>query len=395
LTQQQDAPAGSSPPRGGRLKLYLSIAGGVAVALAVGGVVSRGMEETRLAERTKEQALPTVKLVSIKAGSGELDLPLPGDVQAFYEARLRARVNGYLKDWKYDIGAKVKAGEVLATIYAPEVQQELDRAKGDLARAEAQGQLAKITSKRWAALRASTAVSQQSVDEKSGEYQARTAEVDATRANVGRLQTLKDYLQIVAPFAGVVTARNVDIGALVGPDDKREMFAVADIHQVRVYVGVPQSYAAQIANDMPATLRLPQYPGREFQAKVLTTSNAIHERSRTLLVQLIADNPDGALLPGSYAEVHFKLRGSPQVVRIPANAILYRDSGLAVATVGADGKILVKPIDVSRDLGAELEVWSGLKVSDRVVQSPSEMLRDGDEVRIADAAAAPKPGETK
>lgn len=391
----QDDDAETPHPKGRGVKFFLFAAAGVALALAIAGVVARGVDAARLAERTKEQAIPTVKLAALKTGGGETELSLPGEVQALYDARLRARVNGYVRDWKFDIGARVKAGEALATIDAPEIERQLDQARGELARAEAQGQLAKLTSKRWAALRASTAVSQQSVDEKSGESTARSAEVAATRANVGRLQTLKDYLQIVAPFAGVVTARNVDIGALVGPDDKRELFSVADIHQVRIYVGVPQSYAAEITVGMQAALKLPQYRGRAFQAKVVATSNAIAEKSRTLLVQLLAENPDGALLPGSYAEAHFKLRGPPNVLRAPANAILYRDNRLNVATVGPGDRIAIKPIEIARDLGSEIEIASGLSASDRIVENPSDMLRDGDEVRIAEPAGAQKPQPTE
>jgi RND family efflux transporter MFP subunit len=365
-----------------------------AVALAIGGIVIRSLNAGRLEDWTRRQAVPTVKAVQPKTSAGQQELVLPGNIQAFYDARLRARVSGYVKNWKYDIGAHVKAGEIIATIDAPDLEQQLEQAKGEQARAESETQLAKVTSKRWSALRASTAVSQQSVDEKSGDYSAKQAQVAAARANVERLKALQGFTQITAPFAGVVTARNVDIGDLVGPDRTQELFAVADIHQVRVYVSVPQSYVAQLHEGMQAKLKLPQFPAKLFSAKLVTTSKAIAEQSRALLVQLLADNPEGMLLPGSFAEVHFILPGNPEILRIPADTILYRDNRLNVATVGPGDKVQVKPIEIARDLGAEIEVASGIAASDLIIENPSEMISDGDVVQLsADSATkrAPAP----
>jgi RND family efflux transporter MFP subunit len=376
-----------------KIKRRFLIGMAIAAALAAGGIVIRGLNAERLDDWTRRQAVPTVKVVPPRANAGEQELALPGNIQAFYDARLRARVSGYVKNWKYDIGAHVKAGEIIATIDAPDLEQQLEQAKGEQARAESETQLAKVTSKRWSALRASTAVSQQSVDEKSGEYGAKQGQVAAARANVERLKALQGFTQITAPFTGVVTARNVDIGDLVGPDRARELFSVADIHQVRVYVSVPQSYVAQLHEGMLAKLRLPQYPGRLFSAKLVTTSKAIAEQSRALLVQLIADNPDDALLPGSFAEVHFQLPGNPEILRVPADTILYRDNRLNVATVGPGDKVLVKPIEIARDLGSEIEVASGVAASDRIIENPSDMIRDGDVVRLTDDAA-PKASPT-
>ncbi|CAN2535478.1 Multidrug+resistance+protein+MdtE [Methylocapsa aurea] len=336
--------------------------------------------------------MPSVALVAPSAGPGLQDVVLPSNVQSFYDARIRSRVQGYIRDWKYDIGAKVKAGDVLATIEAPDLDQQLQQAKGELARAEAVVDLAKLTSKRWSALRSSTAVSQQSADEKSGDYSAKVAAAQAARANVERLKALQSYLQITAPFAGVVTARNVDIGALVGPEMAMELFSVADIHKMRVYVGAPQAYAASIKIGMKAQLKLPQYPDRMFDAVVETTSNAIAEKSRTLLVQLLADNRDGALLPGSYADVHFKLPGRPGVLRIPAAAIFFHGNKLAVATVIGGNKVKIKPIDVARDMGKEIEVAGGLSPDDRLILNPPQTLSDGDEVRIAEPAGSTTKG---
>jgi len=371
-------------PREPRLKRRLVIAALVALALAAAGVFIRNKDFKQLTEATKEGAIPTVAVGTPQAGPAVEEIILPGNVQSFFDARIRARVQGFVRDWRYDIGAKVKAGDVLATVEAPELDQQLQQAKGELSRAEAEVNLAKLTSKRWSALRASTAVSQQSADEKSGDYQAKVAAMEAARANVERLRALTGYLQITSPFAGVVTARNVDIGALVGPENKLELFSVADIHQVRIYVGVPQAYAASIKPGMIAELKLAQFPTRLFTAKVLTTSNAIAENSRSLLVQLIADNPEGLLLPGSYAEVHFKLPGRPGVRRIPASAIFFQKNALAVATVGADSKVTIKPITIVRDLGATIEISSGPALGDRIILNPPQSLSDDDEVRIAE-----------
>jgi RND family efflux transporter MFP subunit len=379
-------------PRGSRLKTGLALAALLALALAAAGVFIRSKDFKQLVEATKQGAIPTVAVVTPQPGPAVEEIILPGNVQSFFDARIRARVQGYVRDWKYDIGARVKAGEVLATVEAPDLDQQLQQAKGELTRSEAELALAKITTQRWSALRASTAVSQQSADEKSGEYAARVAATEAARANVDRLRALTGFLQITAPFAGVVTARNVDIGALVGPDNKQELFSVADIHQVRIYVGVPQAYAASIKIGMIADLKLAQFPTRLFTARVLTTANAIAESSRSLLVQLLADNPEGLLLPGSYAEVHFKLPGRAGVRRIPAAAVFFQRNALAVAIVGADSKVTIKPITIVRDLGTTIEISSGPSLSDRIILNPPQSLSDGDEVRIAESQPSAKAG---
>ena len=376
----------------GRLKSRLVLAALVALALATAGVLVRSKDFRQLAEATRQGAIPAVAVITPQSGPAVEEIILPGNVQSFFDARIRARVQGFVRDWKYDIGARVKAGDVLATVEAPDLDQQLQQAKGELARSEAELALAKLTTQRWSALRASTAVSQQSADEKNGEYNARVAAMEAARANVDRLKALTGFLQISAPFAGVVTARNVDIGALVGPDNKQELFSVADIHQVRIYVGVPQAYAASIKIGAIAELKLAQFPARLFTAKVLTTSNAIAEDSRSLLVQLLADNPEGLLLPGSYAEVHFKLPGRSGVRRIPAAAVFFQRNTLAVATVGAENRVTIKPITIVRDLGTTIEISSGPSLNDRMILNPPQSLSDGDEVRIAESQPSSKAG---
>ncbi len=355
----------------------------VAVALAAAGIISRNLKAARLDEWTQKQATPTVEAITPKVGSGQRDLVLPGDIQALFNAQIRARVNGYIKDWRYDIGARVKAGEVLASIDAPELDQQLEQAKGEQAKALAQEQLAKLTSKRWAALRASTAVSQQSADEKSGDVEAKSAELSAAKSNVERLRALEGFKQIVAPFTGVVTARKIDIGVLVGPGNDQELFDVSDIHQVYIYVRAPQAYASQLREGMITKLKVPQFKDRWFSARLISTSSAIAEKSRTLLVQLLADNPNYELLPGSYAEVHFQLPGNKETLRVPASAIFYRDNEMNVATIGATNKVAIKKIEIARDLGVEIEISSGIAATDRVINNPPESLADGDVVKLS------------
>ena len=373
----------------------------IAAGLAAFGIVSRWLEHNRLAQWTEAQATASVELATLKMGSADDGLTLPGEIKALNEAQIRARVNGYIKEWKYDIGARVKAGETLATIDAPELDQQYQEAKGQLEKAEAHAQLARLTSKRWAALRASTVVSQQSVDEKSGEANAKDAEVAVARGNLNRLQALKAFTEVTAPFAGVVTARRIDIGVLVGPSHPIELFDIADIHQLRVYVRVPQSLAPQIRQGMKATLSLPQYPGRPFEAKVIATSDAIEANSRTLLVQLLVSNESGALLPGSFAEVRFELPKKPNVIRIPATALLIRDNQIQVAIVGADQRVAFRKLTIDRDLGSEVEVSAGVHVSDRVVNFPSESLHEGEAVIVPSETSAdriagqPRRGDSK
>ncbi len=381
----EDAPESAAPstlPPPKRLKFWLGVAAALAIGLAAAGVIKREIGAHKLAEWTEAQSVPAVELAQIKQGSGEQTLALPGEIRAFTEAQIRARVNGYVKDWRHDIGDRVQAGELLATIDAPELDQQIEQAKGELARAEAHAQLAKLTSKRWAALRASTAVSQQSVDEKGGDVNAKIADVSAARANVERLKAMKSFTDITAPFAGVVTARKIDVGVLVSATNSQELFDVADIHQVRIYVRAPQAFAPRLRPGMRATLALPQYPGRSFEAKVIGTSNAIAEKSRTLLVQLLADNPEGALLPGSYTEARFILPRDRNAVRIPASALLFRNNGLQIATVTPENIVAMKRITVDRDLGAEVEVLSGVSPSEKIINNPSDSIRDGDKVQI-------------
>jgi RND family efflux transporter MFP subunit len=374
---------------GRRVGWFLGLLALAAVFVAYAGITSREKQETKLTQQTLAQAVPTVDVMSPEHGTVPQELVLPGEVQAWYTAPILARVNGYVKMWYKDYGARVKAGELLAEIDTPDLDQQYDQAKADLATAKANLALAQITTKRWDALRNSDAVSQQSADEKSGEAAARQAQVEAAKAKVGHLEALENFKKIVAPFDGVVTVRNIDVGALVSATpsgnshELQELFEVADVHALRVYVQVPQAFAARLSPGLKADLKLSQYPDRVFAAELATTSNAITQKSRSLLVELHTDNAADLLQPGSFVEVHFKLPPNENVLRVPTTALIFRGLHPQVATVGADRKITLKQIEVARDLGTEVEVVSGLSPSDRVVVSPSDSIGNGDEVRIA------------
>jgi RND family efflux transporter MFP subunit len=375
------------PPRKRHRLLVLTLIVVLVGAGAVGvtGILSRRHNEAKLSTWTRAQAIPTVAVVLPQRGTKDQELILPGNVEAFYEAPIYARVPGYLKMWYKDIGARVKAGEQLAVIDTPDLDQQLTQAKSDLASVQANATLADLTAKRWKSLLASQSVSQQTVDEKVGDAAAKNALVAASQANVDRLQALENFKYITAPFGGVVTARETDIGALInaGSGSGVELFKVADMHQMRVYVRVPQAFTAQLHPGLVADLKLAQYPHQVFKATLETTSNAISKESRTVLAELMADNGDGKLWPGTFAEVHFQLPPDADVYRIPTSALVFRQDGLEVATVGPGDKAMLKPITPGRDLGTEIEVRSGLDPTDRVIDNPPDSLSAGDAVQVA------------
>jgi RND family efflux transporter MFP subunit len=375
-----------------RLRTIGVIAVLVAVGLAFAGIAARAHHDSALKLKVDDDAVPTVSVIDPGHGDAQQELVLPSNVQAFYDAPIYARVPGYLKKWYVDIGAKVKAGDLLAEIETPELDQQLRQAQADLATAVAKARLAETTTKRWQNMLASTSVSKQEADEKSGDFDAKKAAVGAERANVDRLQALQSFKRIVAPFDGTVTARKTDIGALINAGSGSggaELFRVADTHKLRVYVQVPQTYASLIQTGMQAQLRLPEQPGRNFPATVVNTADAISESSRTLLVQLEADNAQGKLISGSYADVHFDLPTVPGVLQLPVTALVFRRHGLEVATVGADNKVVLKSIQLGRDYGTKVEVVAGLDAKDRVIDSPPDWLAQGDKVRAFESASAP------
>ena len=358
-----------------------------ATAVAYSGISGRRHDDEKLKQWTQEQAIPPVAAITPKRGGEVRELVLPGNVDAFYSASIHSQVMGYVQEWRKDIGAKVHQGDVLAVVDTPELDERVAVAQSELTKAKANLSLAKVTAARWNSLRASAAVSQQAADEKDSDQRAQAAQVDAAQSNVDRLKALKAFANIVAPFDGVVTARNVDVGSLVKADssDSRPLFTVADIHQMRIYVAVPKSYAAELKDGMKATLELPEYPGRNFEATILTTAHAIDQKSRTLLVELLADNKEGLLAPGAFARVHFQISPDPNTLTVPASALMYRDTAPRVAVIGADNHIVLKEVRVERDLGTEVEI-TGLSPDDRIVANPPNSIAEGEEVRIMEAA---------
>jgi RND family efflux transporter MFP subunit len=359
-----------------------------ALAVVAYGIMERRHHEASLVKETDAAAVPTVAVAEPERGTGPRDLVLPGDVEAYFDAPIYARVSGYLKKWSYDIGAHVKKGDALATIETPELDEQLDEAKGELAVAQANLALAQVTAKRWKALVATNSVSQQSVDEKQSNALAQDSAVAAQKAHVQRLLAMQGFKTLAAPFDGVVTARNTDIGALINQGSSNSappLFKVADTHEMRVYVRVPQSYASQLQPGLKATLSEPQYPGVTFPATLATTSNAVALESRTVLVELIAPNPDGKLWPGTYAEVSFHLGNDASVLKVPASALIFREHGAQLAILGPNDTIQLKNVTIGRNLGTHIEILSGIGPDDKVVTAPPDTLQDGEVVQVASA----------
>ncbi len=365
----------------------------LAVAIVGGGAAARIAHGRRLAVLMQEEAVPTVSLAKLDVGDAAGDLSLPGSVQPFTKAAIYARVSGYLKAWREDIGANVRSGQMLATIDTPDLDQQLDQAKADLASATANERLAELTASRWRALLGAQAVAQQAADEKTGDAAAKTALQDAAAANVRRLETMESFKRIVAPFDGVVTARNTDVGALInagagGPGAAAPaLFEISDLRRVRIYIQVPQSLAAQLRPGLTATFDVPEHPGRVFTATLATTSRAMGQGSASMQVELQADNADGALQAGAYCQVHIELPAGAHAIRIPATALAPTDRGAQVALVGPDGKAVFRTVQIGHDFGDSVEVTAGLSPSDRVIDDPPETLQPGDRVRLAPASS--------
>jgi RND family efflux transporter MFP subunit len=384
----QSSTAGGASIPAGRLKLVGLIAAGLAALVVIVGLVTRVSADQSQKAWTREQAIPTITLAKVESG-GVRQLVLPGDVQAFYTAPIHARVSGYLKRWYADIGTQVKAGQVLADVDTPDLDQQVLQARADLATAQANQSLAATTSKRWAGLVAADAVSKQEAEEKLGDLAAKTSLVNAARANLTRLLALESFKKITAPFDGVVTARSTDIGALIstGGTSDAPLFTVADQRKLRVYVRVPQNYSALVHRGMTADLTVPEYAGQIFHAVVVGGANAVGAQSGAELVELQLENAGGRIKSGDYAQITFRLTSAASTMRIPVTAIQYRHNGPVVAVVGANNHVTIRPVIVARDLGASVEIGAGLSASDRVVDNPPEALLDGDLVRIAGASA--------
>lgn len=360
-------------------------------------VLSRVRAHAALQETTAAQTRINVSTTRPKVPGDATLLTLPATVQANLEAPIYARTSGYLKRWQVDIGAPVRAGQLLAEIDAPEVDQQLRQAEADLATAQVNRNIANLTAERWRGLRDSGSVARQEADEKISLAAGADAQLHSAEANLQRLHELSAFKRIVAPFAGVVTARNVDVGQLVnaGNSAGAELFRVADLERLRVYVHVPQSYASLMQPGLLATVRFPDRLGASYPARLESTAKALDPGSRTMLAQLIIDNAHHELLPGAYAEVSFKLAADTagHRYRVPANTLIFRGEGVRVATVDAQQRARLKPITIGRDYGAEVEVVDGLQADDQLIMNPADSLIDNAEVRVVQPAAgqaAPK-----
>ena len=357
------------------------------------GIRARSAADAALRRTTDDAAIPVVTVVSPKTGAAAQEIRLPGTTQAFTEAPIFARTNGYLKRWYFDIGARVKAGQLLAEIETPEVDQQLQQARADFDTAQANLRQAQITADRWEALLKSDAVSQQETDQAMSTLAATKATVASNAANVRRLEQLLGFQKVVAPFDGVITARNTDVGALIDAGANtvgRELFRLADIQKLRVFVAVPEVHVRAARTGTRASLTLDEYPGRAFHGTVVRNANAIDLTSRTLLVEVDVDNPAGELLPGAYVFVHLELPQQAGALMLPANTLLFRAEGLQVGVV-RDGRAQLVPVTIGRDDGATVEIAAGLQPTDQVIVAPSDSLTSGSRVRVARRPAGPAP----
>jgi RND family efflux transporter MFP subunit len=387
---QTPQPAAKATGQRSRTRMLITAA---VVCLMVGilirsGIHSRLQAESVLARTTHESAIQSVSIIHPKTGSDAQEIALPGNTQAFTDTPIYARTSGYLKKWYVDIGAHVSRGELLAEIETPELDQQLEQAQAELKNAQANLELAQITAARWKHLLETDSVSKQETDQAVSDLNSRQALVASNEANVRRLQQLQSYEKIYAPFDGVITARNTDIGALIGAGDNsvpKELFHLASINKLRVYIPVPEVYAAAVQTGEKANLTLDAFPGQNFTGTLVRDSDAIDPASRTLNVEVDVDNPRGKLMPGAYAFVHLKLPGTDGAVTIPTNTLLFRSEGLRVGVV-RDGKVALVPITIGHDYGNSVEVTSGVTVQDAVVIDPSDSLENGATVEIAKAA---------
>ena len=375
--------------------LVLAIAVIAVVTLLVSGIWSRVKARTTLRAETAQAALPAVSVVSPKQTAPADEIILPGNVQPFITSPIYSRTNGYLKKWYFDIGAHVKQGQLLAVIETPEVDQQLQQARSNLLTAQANLELAAITKTRYQGLLKSNAVSQQDADNAVGTYNANKAIVEADKAAVEQYSALVSFEKIYAPFDGVITARNTDLGDLInsgsGAGVKTDLFHIAQPGKLRVYVNVPEEYSQGIKTGMTADLSLAEFPGRRFQGKLVRTAEAINVTTRTLLVEIDVDNPTGTLLTGSYAEVHLAVPTQASTFLLPVNALIFRSEGLRVATVKS-GKVVLSEVTPGHDFGTQIEIVSGLKPDDQVIVNPPDSIVSGQGVQIVQATL---PGDTK
>jgi RND family efflux transporter MFP subunit len=373
----------------------------VAGGLAAYGIWSRDDTVAALQKTADDASLPRVQVISPQPGPPQRTLTLPGNIEAWYQAPIYAQVSGYVSRWDKDYGAEVKAGDVLATIDTPALDAQFAASKANLAVMEARYKLAVITTKRWSALAGTQAVSQQEVDVKAQDAAAQKAQVEAAQQDVARYQALIVFKQLVAPFDGVVTARNTNLGDYVNAaggnatlsSSATALFLVADIHQMRIFVSVPQEYADVLKPGLTATLTLPQAPDKPITARFLTTAHAVVPSTRTIITELAADNTNRELWPGTYVNVHFAFPGEPNVLILPEQALLFRAQGMQVAVVDDQDRVHLRNVVLGKNLDTEVQILSGLKATDKVVGNPSLGLLDGQQVKIEQPVAGYQPGQ--
>jgi RND family efflux transporter MFP subunit len=370
-----------------------------AIAVAAYGLGTRSSQNSTLHNLTEAQALPVVAVVTPTQAENQEGLDLPGRLEAYIRAPIYARVPGYLKSWKYDIGSKVKAGDVLAEIDTPDLDQQLMQARAGLRVAEANAKLAQITAERWQSLANTDAVAKQDVDTRTFTWNANVAQVKAAQASVDQLVAEEGFKRLVAPFDGIVTARETDIGALinvgssgggisVGSAGGAELFVVSATSKLRVYVSVPQNYVPSVPPGTKATITVPEHPGKTYSGTVEASAQAVIPTTGTTLMELVVDNSAGEMMPGDYASIHLQIPAAANVLSVPSSALIFNAKGLSIATVDSHDRVLIKPVSIERDLGSVIELASGVSPTDRVIENPPDGVGNGDEVRLSGAESA-------
>lgn len=385
VSTQSDSGSRNSPPR--KSSLFLTFAVIVIVLVVVGAFLmfQRRSQYEALAKDTESLAVPTVAIIHPSAEPGDENLVLPSTLQPYVESPIYARTNGYLKKWYRDIGSRVSKGELLVDIDTPEVDQQLSQARADLATAQANVHLSDITAVRYGDLLKTDGVSKQEVDNAQGDLAAKRAIVQSSEANVRRLEELESFKHIYAPFAGVLTRRNIDIGTLINAGNggtTQLLFTLAQTDPIRVYVNVPETYAPAIHEGLGAFLELTQFPGQKFQGKVVRTAESIDQATRTLLTEVDVPNKAGQLLPGGYAQVHLQVNVKAERLQVPVNSLLFRSEGLRAVVIDSSHRVHLQPLTIGRDYGTTLEVLNGLKADDWIVLNPPDALEDGQQVHV-------------
>ncbi len=387
-------PPAAPAPMLSRRKLGLTafVVLATAAVVVIMGVTTRRMADARLSEWTEKQAVPTVAVAVPDARGRVTTLDLPGRLEAYSQAQLYARVSGYLKEWKADIGTPVKAGQLLAEIEAPDLDQQIMQAEAGVTSAKANALLARQTLERGQSLVTSGAVSKQDLDKRAADSANQDGLVKSSQANLDRLRVLEKYKRIVAPFDGLVTTRTTDVGQLInaGSSGGPALFVVSDTARLRAYVNVPQNYVPSVKIGTKAQITVPEYPGRSFTATVEASAQSVEAASGTTRMLLVVDNASGELMTGAFANVHLELPTPETAIHVPASALMFDQNGLRVATVSADNRIVLKPVTIARDLGKEVEIATGLSPDDRIVESPPDGIASGDVVRVVGPAGSPE-----